>query len=183
MRHANGDKIIIATGEDGHAVFFSVHADASGNMIDFVMHRQGGNLGYARKTLRAYTPSSFPTAQPSTILKPRPIPHDRAALAAAWHRFAPYRGVVSPNRRFFRTAWSGCHENHDRLCIGRIFIHRGAEMDRHDCWAKIAFLKLVSDDSSDVLDKQEEVVGIAGAGIKVEMCVELPRVFILGMYQ
>ena len=56
MRHADGDKIIIATGEDGHAVFFSVHADASGSVIDFVMHRQGGNLGHAWKTLRAYAP-------------------------------------------------------------------------------------------------------------------------------
>lgn len=92
MRHADGDKIIIATGEDGHAVFFSVHADASGSVIDFVMHRQGGSLGYARKTLRAYVPSSFPTAHPAAIPKPRPIPHDRAVLVAQWHRFAPYRG-------------------------------------------------------------------------------------------
>ena len=92
MRHADGDKIIIATGEDGHAVFFSVHAAASGSVIDFVMHRQGGNLGHARKTLRAYSPSSFPTAPAQAIPKPRPVPHDRAALAAEWHRMRPYAG-------------------------------------------------------------------------------------------
>lgn len=98
MRHADGDKIIIATGEDGHAIFFSVHANASGSVIDFVMHRQGGSLGYARKTLRNYAPSSFPTALPTAIPKPRPIPHDRAALAAAWHRFAPYQGRYLESR-------------------------------------------------------------------------------------
>ena len=92
MRHADGDKIIIATGEDGHAVFFSVHAEASGSVIDFVMHREGCNLGYARKALRAYSPSSFPTALAQHIPKPRPSPHDRAALAAEWHRMRPYAG-------------------------------------------------------------------------------------------
>ena len=85
MRHADGDKIIIATGEDGHGVFFSVKADASGSVLDFVMYRQGGNLGHARKTLRAYKPPSFPTARPDA----QPIPHDRAALAAQWHRILP----------------------------------------------------------------------------------------------
>jgi len=92
MRHADGDKIIIATGEDGHGVFFSVKADASGSVLDFVMYRQGGNLGHARKTLRAYKPPSFPTARPDAIPKPQPIPHDRAALVAAWHRMRPYSG-------------------------------------------------------------------------------------------
>jgi hypothetical protein len=33
-----------------------LHAEASGSVIDFLMHRQGGNLGHARKTLRAYAP-------------------------------------------------------------------------------------------------------------------------------
>jgi hypothetical protein len=98
MRHADGDKIIIATGEDGHAVFFSVHAAVSGSVIDFVMHRHGCNLGHARKTLRAYAPSSFPTAHVSHIHKPRPIPHDRAALAVQWHRFAPCRPAYLESR-------------------------------------------------------------------------------------
>lgn len=89
MRHSDGDKIIIATGEDGHSVFFSVTSNASGSVLDFVIHRQGGNLGHARQTLRKYNPPSFPTAQPSTIPKPRPIPHNCAALLMQWHKFKP----------------------------------------------------------------------------------------------
>ena len=87
MRHADGDKIIIATGEDGHGIFFSVKTNASGSVLDFVIHRQGGNLGHARQTLRKYSPVSFPTAHP--IPKPRPIPHDRTALVVEWHKFEP----------------------------------------------------------------------------------------------
>jgi hypothetical protein len=112
MRHADGDKIIIATGEDGHAIFFSVKADASGSVIDFIMHRQGGSLGYARKTLRAYSPPSFPTAHIAAIPKPRPIPHDRAALVAAWHRFAPYHGGYLESRGLSPSA---VNEAADRL--------------------------------------------------------------------
>lgn len=89
MRHPDGDKIIIATGEDNHGIFFSVKTNASGSVIDFVIHRQGGNLGHARQTLRKYSPVSFPTAHPSNIPKPRPIPHDRAALVVEWHKFEP----------------------------------------------------------------------------------------------
>jgi len=91
MRHSDGDKIIIATGEDGHGIFFSVTSNASGSVLDFIMHRQGGNLGHARQTLRRYAPSSFPTALSlsSALPKPRPIPHDRTALMVAWHRFKP----------------------------------------------------------------------------------------------
>ena len=98
MRHADGDKIIIATGEDGHAVFFSVHTDASGSVIDFVMHRQGVNLGHARKILRAYAPPSFPTAHAPPIPKPCPIPRDRAALAVQWQRFGPCRPAYLESR-------------------------------------------------------------------------------------
>lgn len=125
MRHSDGDKIIIATGEDGHAIFFSVKADASGSVIDFVMHRQGGSLGYARKTLRAYAPSSFPTAYDTTIPKPRPIPHDRAALVAQWHRFAPYHGGYLENRGLSPTT---VNDAADRLRID----NRGNTVFRHD---------------------------------------------------
>jgi len=103
MRHADGDKIVISTGEDGHAVFFSIHTNASGSVIDFVMHRQGGNLGHARKALRAYNPSSFPTALATQIRKPRPIPHDRTKLLEQWHRFASYRGGYLESRGFTAT--------------------------------------------------------------------------------
>ena len=126
MRHADGDKIIIATGEDGHAIFFSVKADASGSVIDFVMHRQGGSLGYARKTLRAYAPSSFPTANNTpTIPKPHPIPHDRAALVAKWHRFAPYHGSYLESRGL---STATVNDAADRLRTDE----RGNALFRHD---------------------------------------------------
>ena len=98
MRHADSDKIIIATGEDGHGIFFSVKANASGSVIDFVIYRQGGNLGHARKTLRAYNPSSFPTATTANLQKPKPIPRDRAALIGQWHKMRPYSGGYLESR-------------------------------------------------------------------------------------
>lgn len=98
MRHPDGDKIIVATGEDGHAVFFSLRTDASGSVIDFVMHRERCTLGRARVSLRAYHTSSFPTATRPAIPKPQPVPKDRAALLARWHRFAPYRGGYLESR-------------------------------------------------------------------------------------
>jgi hypothetical protein len=98
MRHGDGDKIVIATGEDGHGVFFSVHSEASGSVVDFVMHRQQCNLGRARVHLRSLAPSSFPTAHRSPIPKPRPISRDRAALVVEWQRFSPYRGRYLESR-------------------------------------------------------------------------------------
>lgn len=89
MRHADGDKIVIATGEDRHAVFFSVKADASGSIFDFVMYREKCGFPQALHILRSHIP--FPTV-PAAIPKPRPIPHDRAALVAGWHRMRPYAG-------------------------------------------------------------------------------------------
>jgi DNA primase len=125
MRHADGDKIIIATGEDGHAVFFSVHANASGSVIDFIMHREGGNLGYARKTLRAYVPSSFPTAHAPHIPKPNPIAHDRAALIAQWHRLNLYTGGYLESRGLTAATVAAFAE---RLRIDQ----RGNVVFRHD---------------------------------------------------
>jgi len=125
MRHADGDKIIIATGEDGHAVFFSVHTEASGSVIDFIMHRQGGNLGYARKTLRAYVPSSFPTAQTYHIQKPRPLAHNRATLLAQWHKMRSYTGGYLENRGLTAATLAAFSE---RLRIDE----RGNTVFRHD---------------------------------------------------
>jgi hypothetical protein len=57
MKNA-GSIIIIATGEDGHGIFFDTLGSASGSVIDFVMWQKGCNLGYARKYLREYTGQS-----------------------------------------------------------------------------------------------------------------------------
>jgi len=61
MRHANGDKIIIKRGSDGHFIYFSVHqSDDNGTIIDFVQKRMRVSLGAVRKELRPYigAPSS-----------------------------------------------------------------------------------------------------------------------------
>jgi len=55
MRHPDGDKIIIKRDADGHYVFFSVHTEARGSIIDFIQNRQGGSLGAVRKELRQWT--------------------------------------------------------------------------------------------------------------------------------
>lgn len=55
MRHANGDKIVIARGHDEHWIFFSVRDDAdNGSIIDFRQNRAGGSLGQVRKALRPW---------------------------------------------------------------------------------------------------------------------------------
>jgi hypothetical protein len=68
MRHANGDKIIIKRGADGHYLYFSVHrSDDNGTIIDFVQKRMRMSLGAVRKELRPYigAPSShLPTFAP-----------------------------------------------------------------------------------------------------------------------
>jgi hypothetical protein len=54
MRHSSGDKVIIKRDSDNHYVFFSVHRDASGSIIDFVQAQQGLSLGAVRKELRPW---------------------------------------------------------------------------------------------------------------------------------
>src|ERR1700722_7521028 len=55
MSHPAGDKIIVAKGEDGHWVYFSVRDDRDhGSIIDFEQRRKGGTLGEIRKVLRPW---------------------------------------------------------------------------------------------------------------------------------
>lgn len=65
MRHANGDKIVIA--KDGaHWIYFSVRDDGDhGSIIDFVMRRQTGGMGAARQTLRGWINSPPPPPPPT----------------------------------------------------------------------------------------------------------------------
>ncbi len=64
MVHPAGDKLIVARGEDGHWVFFSVRDQAdNGSIIDFVQKREGGTLGDVRNILPWL--SGSPTAKPS----------------------------------------------------------------------------------------------------------------------
>lgn len=97
--HATHDKIIVATGEDGHAIYFSVRDDADhGSILDFIMNRQHCTFREARQILRNRTGFSFPTAGRSQHPKPQPISRDRAALVAQWHGFASYAGGYLESR-------------------------------------------------------------------------------------
>lgn len=96
MRGPGNDKIIVATGEDGHGVFFSVRDDHdNGTIIDFVQSRQHLNLGQVRQELRpwigAHRPSSTkkPVQRKPEAERPRrpdPSHADRQAVLAAWMR-------------------------------------------------------------------------------------------------
>lgn len=59
MAHPGGDKVVVAKGEDGHWVYFSVRDEAdNGTIIDFVQRRGGGTLGVVRQALRSWAGSS-----------------------------------------------------------------------------------------------------------------------------
>lgn len=90
MRGPNDDKIVIATAEDGHGVYFSVRDDAdNGSIIDFVQRRQGKNLGQVRQELRPWIGQSFTV--PEHQRQPRPIPtsRDRQKIIHAWAAAEP----------------------------------------------------------------------------------------------
>lgn len=90
------DKIIIATDQDGHGVYFSVRDDKdNGSIIDFVQRRQGKNIGQVRKELRpwignassSYRPLRRPEAERPR--KPEASTADRQRVLAAWMRMQP----------------------------------------------------------------------------------------------
>ena len=55
LRHGNGDKIVVVTGQNGHGIYFSVRDDHdNGSIIDFVQKRTGASLGQTREALRPW---------------------------------------------------------------------------------------------------------------------------------
>ena len=69
MRHPDGDKIIVALGEDRHWIYFSVRDDQdNGTIIDFVQKRQTRSLGETRKLLRSWLDGSLPHPSPSLFV-------------------------------------------------------------------------------------------------------------------
>jgi hypothetical protein len=89
LKHANGDKIVVARMPWKHYVYFNVHAgsgDDSGSIIDFVQSRGAASLGQVRKTLRTWSgTSSFEPSRPTPLLPTlEPSSQDSARVFAAW---------------------------------------------------------------------------------------------------
>ena len=82
-RPTDDDKIVVATSEDGHGIYFSVRDSTdNGSIIDFVQKRERKNLGQVRQHLRQWQ-NSFPYC-PSCADIDKPLPscadHQRVVL-------------------------------------------------------------------------------------------------------
>lgn len=83
----DGDKVVIATGRDGHGIYFSVHDDRdNGSIIDFIQRRQNLNLGQVRKELRQFS-GLTPTPIPA-LSKPLPSEKDIQQVIAIYSKTA-----------------------------------------------------------------------------------------------
>lgn len=83
------DKIIVATAEDSHGIYFSVRDDRdSGSIVDFVQRRLGLNLGQVRKELRPWISDHAQQQQRKPKAerprKPEPSSADRQQVLAVW---------------------------------------------------------------------------------------------------
>ena len=89
MRHANGDKIIVARSEgSGDWIYFSVRDDRdNGTIIDFLQNRSALNLGQVRKKLREWLGTSRPSIQPNLFIQELlPLSRDRSIVLKAWEK-------------------------------------------------------------------------------------------------
>lgn len=93
MRHADGDKIVIARGTDRHWIYFSIRDDGdNGTIIDFVQNRKGVRLGGVRQELRPWVGSyrAIARAHPDLFAKElAPITKDRARVVLELSRMRP----------------------------------------------------------------------------------------------
>ncbi len=91
MRHPNGDKIVIARGEDQHWIYFSVRDDAdNGSIVDFVQRRRRCTLGDVRRELRQWIGGAV--ARPALKLyvpEVVPVSKDRAGVIRALAAMRP----------------------------------------------------------------------------------------------
>ena len=100
-RESDNDKIIVATAQDGHGIYFSVRDNQdNGSIIDFVQRRKGMNLGQVRKELRPWI-GADPVQVTQKIKRPVPSTADRqkvfqaiaASQPAGAHEYLVSRGI------------------------------------------------------------------------------------------
>lgn len=116
LRGPGDDKLIVATDQDGHGVYFSVRDDAdNGSIIDFIQRRQGLNLGQVRRELRPWIGvGSMPVPERSRIQKPAPSTADQRQVIAKYvamdapasHSYLEQRGIAAATQRDARFAGS-----------------------------------------------------------------------------
>jgi hypothetical protein len=91
MRHPNGDKVVIARGEDQHWIYFSVRDDSdNGSIVDFVQRRRHCTLGDVRRELRPWIGGAV--ARPALKLyvpEVVPVSKDRAGVIRALAAMRP----------------------------------------------------------------------------------------------
>ena len=74
---SSDDKVVVATNENGHGIYFSVYQEQdSGTIIDFVQKRVSANLGQVRKELRKWLSPSFSYC-PKATRGDKPVPSTR----------------------------------------------------------------------------------------------------------
>lgn len=104
LRHDNGDKIVVTTGQNGHGIYFSVRDDRdNGSIIDFVQKRTGASLGQTRKALRPWIDGAEAPQQQQRQPEPKPVPtiRDRQQVILSYaktetaqhHAYLALRGI------------------------------------------------------------------------------------------
>ena len=96
MKHPNGDKLVVSRNASKHYVYFNVHGNDSGSIIDFVQTRERGTLGDVRKTLRSWHGHNSihkDSAKPPPLLPDlEPSVHDAGRVLAAWMKAKTING-------------------------------------------------------------------------------------------
>ena len=103
LRHDNGDKILVVTGQNGHGIYLSVWDDRdSGSIIDFVQKRTGTSLGQIRKDLRPWIGGTGSPPQRSRQPEPKPVPtsKDRQQVILAYAKTEPSGSGRFPAAKF-----------------------------------------------------------------------------------
>ncbi|WP_050769464.1 DUF3991 and TOPRIM domain-containing protein [Blastopirellula marina] len=87
MRHANGDKLIVARSPNRHWIYFNVHDSRDrGTIIDFVQIRDRLSLGEVRKELRPWIGrhETITVVKPPSFPELTPVEHDVTRVLDVW---------------------------------------------------------------------------------------------------